>query len=83
MPNSKTKKKMPCRSCKPSPKNKLFNDEIYQSRVKSSEYKDIKRISRNILRILFPTNNVFDFKARLIYFLPYLNFISSIREYDS
>jgi rhodanese-related sulfurtransferase len=41
MPN-KSKKKMPCRSCKPSPKNKLFNDEIYQSRVKSSEYKDIK-----------------------------------------
>ena len=37
-----TKKKMPCRSCNPSPKKRLFNDEIYQSRVKSSEYKDIK-----------------------------------------
>ena len=41
MPN-KTKKKMPCRSCKPSPKNRIFNDEIYESRVKSSEYRDIQ-----------------------------------------
>ena len=38
---AKSRKKMPCRSCNPSLK-KMFNDDIYQSRVKSSEYKDIK-----------------------------------------
>ena len=40
MPNNRTKKKMPCRTCGPSPK-KLFNDEIFKSRVKTSDYRVI------------------------------------------
>ena len=39
MPN-KTKKKLPCRTCNEKPKS-MFNDEIFQSRVKTSEYRVI------------------------------------------
>ena len=41
MPN-KTKKKQPCRTCNQESK-KMFNDEIFQSRVKVSDYRVIHK----------------------------------------